>query len=50
VAHGYQVLGNTPVIITYVTTESYDPANPDEERIPWDDTEIINFDWTIENK
>lgn len=50
VAHGYQVLGNTPVQIVYLTTESYNPAEPDEERIAWNDTKIINFDWTIENK
>lgn len=49
VAHGYQVLGNEPVVITYVTTESYDPAHPDEERFDWNDPEI-GFDWSIENK
>lgn len=49
VAHGYQVLGNEPVIITYLTTESYDPKNPDEERIDWNDP-TINFNWDIENK
>lgn len=49
VAHGYQVLGNEPVIITYLTTESYNPAEPDEERIDWDDP-AIGFDWTIKNK
>lgn len=49
VVHGYQVLGEEPVIITYITTESYDPKAPDEERLAWDDPEI-GFDWTIENK
>lgn len=49
VAHGYQVLGNEPVIITYITTESYDPKAPDEERYDWNSKEI-GFDWTIENK
>lgn len=49
VAHGYQVLGSEPVTIVYLTTESYDPANPDEERIDWDDPKI-GFDWTIKNK
>jgi dTDP-4-dehydrorhamnose 3,5-epimerase len=49
VAHGYQVLGSTPVIITYVTTEYYDPESPDEERIDWDDP-TIGFDWSIKNK
>lgn len=49
VAHGYQVLGNKPVVITYLTTESYDPKAPDEERLEWNDPEI-GFDWSIQNK
>lgn len=44
VAHGYKVIGKKPVLLFYHTTRSYDPLNPDEERIPWDDPEI-NFDW-----
>ncbi len=49
VAHGYQVLGNTPAQLIYYTTRPYDPANPDEERIPWDDPQI-GFDWSIKNR
>lgn len=49
VAHGYQVLGNEPAVIVYITTESYDPKNPDEERIEWDDPRI-GFDWNIKNR
>jgi dTDP-4-dehydrorhamnose 3,5-epimerase len=49
VAHGYRVLGQTPAVITYYTTESYDPANPDEKRLEWNDPEI-NFDWTTKNR
>lgn len=49
VAHGYRVLGSNPLIITYFTTESYNPASPDERRLPWND-ETINFDWTTENR
>ncbi len=49
VAHGYQVLGNKPVILFYHTTESYDPQAPDEERIPFDDPSI-GFDWSIQNR
>ena len=29
VAHGYQVLGNKPVMLFYHTTESYNPDEPD---------------------
>lgn len=44
VAHGYKVLSKEPVLLFYHTTESYDPKNPDEERIPYDDPRI-GFDW-----
>ena len=49
VAHGYQVLGNKPILLIYHVTKSYNPENPDEERIPWDDPEI-GFDWSIKNR
>lgn len=46
VAHGYQVLGNQPVHLIYHVTEPYNPADPDEERIPYDDPGI-GYDWSI---
>jgi dTDP-4-dehydrorhamnose 3,5-epimerase len=46
IAHGYQALGNQPVLLFYTVTRCYDPADPDEERIPYDDPEI-GFDWSI---
>ncbi|MEW5551204.1 dTDP-4-dehydrorhamnose 3,5-epimerase family protein [Peribacillus frigoritolerans] len=49
VAHGYRVLGQKPATIIYFTTESYNPINPDEKRIDWDDSEI-GFSWETENK
>ena len=49
VAHGYQVLGNEPVLLFYHTTECYNPKDPDEHRIPWDDKKI-GFDWSIKNR
>jgi dTDP-4-dehydrorhamnose 3,5-epimerase len=45
VAHGYRVLGTKPAGLFYHTSEAYDTANPDEERIPYDDP-AIGFDWT----
>jgi len=48
VAHGYQAVDLRDVVLTYYVTEPYDPADPDEGRIPWDD-ERIGFDWTIQN-
>lgn len=44
VAHGYKVLGRQPAGLLYHTTRSYDPSDPDEERIPFDDPEI-GFQW-----
>jgi len=49
VAHGYQVLGNKPVVLFYHVTQVYDPAHPDEQRIPFDDPQI-GFDWSIQNR
>ena len=49
VAHGYQVLGNEPVVLIYHVTQTYDPKQPDEQRIPYDDPQI-GFDWSIQNR
>ncbi|MFH1077935.1 MAG: dTDP-4-dehydrorhamnose 3,5-epimerase family protein [Patescibacteria group bacterium] len=49
VAHGYRVLGNERVCLFYHTSEAYDPAHPDEERIPFDDPGI-GFDWSTKNR
>ena len=48
VAHGYQCVSMQDVILNYYVTEPYDPADPDEGRIPWNDPRI-GFDWSIEN-
>ena len=45
VAHGYRVLGPSAAWVVYHTTEVYNPADPDEERIAHDDPQI-GFDWT----
>lgn len=49
VAHGYQVLGTVPAQLIYYTTRPYDPTEPDEERIAWNDPSL-GFDWTIKNR
>jgi dTDP-4-dehydrorhamnose 3,5-epimerase len=49
IAHGYQVLGVKPVLLFYHVTKSYNPADPDEHRIPFDDPEV-GFDWSIVNR
>jgi dTDP-4-dehydrorhamnose 3,5-epimerase len=48
VAHGYQALSLRDVMLTYYVTEPYDPSDPDEGRIAWNDPRI-GFDWSIEN-
>lgn len=45
VAHGYRVLGNKPATIVYFTNLAYDPKQPDEYRIAYDDPSI-GFDWS----
>jgi dTDP-4-dehydrorhamnose 3,5-epimerase len=47
VAHGYRVLGTTPVALIYHTTGVYNPR--DEHRIDWNDA-TIGFDWTTQNR
>ena len=48
VGHGYQALDLRDVILNYYVSEPYDPNNPDEGRIAWNDPRI-GFDWSIEN-
>jgi glucose-1-phosphate thymidylyltransferase len=40
-AHGYEAL--TDVLMLYHVTEEYDPADPDEHRIPWDDPRVVDL-------
>lgn len=49
VAHGYRVLGTEAAGLVYHTTERYDPADPDEFRIPYDDPGI-GFDWRTQHR
>jgi len=44
VAHGYKVISEEPVLLFYHTTKSYDPKNPDEKRLAFDDPKI-GFNW-----
>ena len=37
-AHGYEAL--TDCLFAYLVTEEYDPADPDEHGIPWDDERV----------
>ena len=42
-AHGYEAL--TDCLFCYFVTEEYDPADPDEHGIPWDD-ERVRHHWS----
>ena len=37
-AHGYEAL--TDCLFAYLVTEEYDPADPDENNLPWDDQRV----------
>ena len=37
-AHGFEAL--TDVLFSYHVTEEYDPADPDEHGVPWDDPRV----------
>jgi len=39
-------VAETESLIVNTTTELYDPANPDEFRLPFD-TDEIPYDWAI---
>ena len=40
-AHGYEAL--TDCLFCYLVTEEYDPANPDEHGVPWDDPRVAEL-------
>jgi dTDP-4-dehydrorhamnose 3,5-epimerase len=40
-AHGYEAL--TDCLFFYVVTEEYDPADPDEHGVPWNDPRVAHL-------
>jgi len=40
-AHGFEAL--TDVLMLYHVTEEYDPADPDEHQLPWDDSRVVHL-------
>ena len=40
-AHGYEAL--TDSLFCYLVTEEYDPANPDEHGLPWNDPRVVDL-------
>jgi dTDP-4-dehydrorhamnose 3,5-epimerase len=45
-AHGYEAL--TDVLFAYLVTEEYDPADPDEHGISWDDPRVMHL-WSTDS-
>ena len=40
-AHGYEAL--TDCLFCYLVTEEYDPANPDEHGVAWNDPRVVDL-------
>jgi dTDP-4-dehydrorhamnose 3,5-epimerase len=40
-AHGYEAI--TDVLFCYHVTEEYDPADPDEHGLPWNDPRVVDL-------
>ncbi|HST25574.1 MAG TPA: dTDP-4-dehydrorhamnose 3,5-epimerase family protein [Gaiellaceae bacterium] len=45
-AHGFEAL--TDVLFCYHVTEEYDPADPDEHEIPWNDPRVVDL-WSTKS-
>ena len=45
-AHGYEAL--TDSLFCYLVTEEYDPADPDEHGVPWDDQRVRHL-WSTQS-
>jgi dTDP-4-dehydrorhamnose 3,5-epimerase len=45
-AHGYEAL--TDILFCYHVTEEYDPADPDEHGVPWDDPRVRHL-WSTQS-
>jgi dTDP-4-dehydrorhamnose 3,5-epimerase len=44
-AHGYEAL--TDCLFCYFVTEEYDPENPDEHGVPWNDSRVAHL-WSTQ--
>ena len=45
-AHGFEAL--TDVLMLYHVTEEYDPSNPDEHGLPWNDPRVVDL-WSTKS-
>ncbi len=49
VYHGFTSLENESAMVLNLPSEPYDHDEPDEERLPWNTSEI-GYEWTIQNR
>ncbi len=49
VLHGYKTIGVEPSLLINLPTKTYNRAEPDEYRLPWDTPEIP-YDWALKNR
>jgi dTDP-4-dehydrorhamnose 3,5-epimerase len=45
-AHGYEAL--TDIVFLYHVTEEYDPEDPDEHEVPWNDPRVVDL-WSTKS-
>jgi dTDP-4-dehydrorhamnose 3,5-epimerase len=45
-AHGFEAL--TDLLFCYHVTEEYDPSDPDEHEIPWNDSRVVHL-WSTKS-
>ncbi len=48
VMHGYKTIGVEPSLLLNFPTRPYNPAQPDELRLPWN-TDQIPYDWSLKH-
>ena len=40
-AHGFEAI--TDILFCYHVTQEYDPSNPDERTVPWNDSRVVHL-------
>lgn len=46
VYHGYKTIGTVPALILNFPDRPYDPAHPDEKRVPYD-SPLVPYNWGL---
>ena len=48
VFHGYKTIGTEPSLLVNFPTHTYNRAQPDEYRVPWDSPDVP-YDWEVKH-